>query len=91
MKILQSRKFEFEGQEYEIRAIADDKGISVAVFLDDERANGYTYRVDHITDYDIKASKGFQGFEHLMDIAESDVKQKYWEQYLDAVRQTGKC
>lgn len=83
---MESRIFQFEGKQYEVRVGQVGDEYKVRVFQDGKPANGYTYSANVITDLDMKMSLGFHAFEHLMDVAESDVRAKYWERYLEAVQ-----
>lgn len=89
MQIVEIREFEFEGNKYEVRALADEGRFEIAAYVQGQRANGYSYSVDAITDIEIATSKGFSGYRHLMDVAESDIKEKRWDQYLKALQEIG--
>jgi hypothetical protein len=84
MNIVKTKMFEFEGQHHEIRVVVIGTEFKIAVFLDGKRANGYTYSAEATTNIDMKLSHGVFAYEHLMEVAESDVRQKYWEKYLEA-------
>jgi hypothetical protein len=87
MELVDSRSFEFEGRRYEIRVALSGNEYRVAAFLGDRRANGYTYCVDVHTDFQISATHSIHGYQHLMEIAESDVRLKIWESYVSALMQ----
>jgi hypothetical protein len=87
MELVDSQSFEFEGRHYEIRVAKSGNEYRVAAFLEDRRANGYTYCVDVHTDFQISATHSIQGYKHLMEIAESDVRLKIWESYISASMQ----
>jgi hypothetical protein len=87
METVTTRPFEFEGRKYEIRVVLSDRRYRVPAFLDDKRADGFEYSCDVFTDAAIQSSIfDMHGFEHLMNIAESDVRNEIWEQYVAAVR-----
>lgn len=44
------------------------------------------YAVDFITDFDLLTTQGAHAYEHFIDVAESDVRAKYFEKYLEAVK-----
>jgi hypothetical protein len=83
MEAIASKPFEFERCRYEIRVVSDGERYKVAVFIGNQRANDYMYSADAII-----VTHGIHAYEHLMGIAESDVREKYWEKYLAAVQLT---
>lgn len=86
MNLIEKRTFQLENNEYEIQVVADKDGYKVTVVHNGKRATPYTYCVDFITDSNLKYTQGFRGYQHLMDIAESDVKEKRREKYLETER-----
>lgn len=86
MTIVAQKTFEFEGRSYDVRVQSDGNEYTVAVFVGDDRANGYTYTASIVTDTNMKITHGVHAYEHLMDVAESDVREKYWERYIKAVQ-----
>jgi hypothetical protein len=85
MNIIKTEKFSFHGNEYEVRVSAIDGGFEVRAFLGDKPANGYVYSVSDITNFDFRQSKGMAAYDHLVEIAKSDVQNRYWEKYLAAI------
>lgn len=88
MAFVTQRSFDFEGRTYDIRVAAENGGYRVAVFRGDKRVNPYAYVAGFITDQDFVFTQGAHAYEHLMDIAESDVRARYWDKYLDATKNT---
>ena len=86
MQFVTQRSFEFEGKQYDIRVASDSDRYKVAVFHDNKRVNPYTYSVDFNTDFNFSVTQGMHAYSHLMDVAESDVRAKYWEKYLEAIK-----
>jgi len=82
--------FEFEGKQYEIRAASIDGTVSVRAFLDGRRVSGYTYNVDETTNFDIKRQLGLSAIDHLLKLAEADVRNKQWDSYVTAVQESKK-
>lgn len=80
------RSFSFQDEVYEVRVAIEHGRFVVAAFKGNSRANGYTYSAELQTSIDMKRTTGIEAVEHLMDIAESDVKQGYWEQYTKTSR-----
>lgn len=86
MQFETQRSFEFESKKYDIRVASDNVGYKVVVFHDNKRVNPYTYSVDFNTDFNFSATQGIHAYSHLMDVAESDVRAKCWERYLEAIK-----
>lgn len=79
--------FRSNGQNYDVRVIETNTGFDVRVYRADGRAaNGYTYHVDHTTNLDHVVTNGRPAYEHLVEIAKSDVENRVWESYCAAVR-----
>lgn len=77
--------FQFEGKEYEVRVAYKDGRFCVRAYLNNQLMNGYEYCVDEITDFDFLKSQGITAVDHLVEVAQSDVKNKVWEKYIAAV------
>ncbi len=84
--MVKTRNFAFEGKVYEIRISVDGLRTNIRVFLYGEPANGYIYSVDLEVAFDAqKGELAFDPREDLIKTAENDVKEKKWEQYLQAI------
>jgi len=86
MQALEAVPFDFEGKEYEVRVTTDGMKIVVQAYHKGEPANGYTYQVAFTTAIDLKRQIGLEAIQHLIHIAQDDVKERRWEKYLEAVR-----
>lgn len=89
MEFFKSEVFQFEGQEYEIKIFKTNNSYCVQPYYkkDGKPANGYSYYVNFMTDYDIQSNFDFHGYEHLVDTAKSDIENKKWKKYLDAIQE----
>ena len=84
----ETREFGFDGKKYEVRIASDGHTTRIRTFLNGKPANGYTYSVDLITASEIKESLlSVDPVEELVKTAISDVKEKTWDRYLEAVKQ----
>ena len=87
MQLLKAVPFSFEGRNYEVRVFAATGRYEVRAFLDGKPANGYSYFVDEVTNLDVATTRGYPAYEHLIELAKSDIQNRVWEQYLAAIRQ----
>ena len=87
MNIVKTKKFKFENNEYEVKAILTDEGYKVFAELNGKRVNPYVYGATFETELDCNIQNNDSAVDHLMDLAQSDIEQKMWERYLEAVRQ----
>jgi hypothetical protein len=86
MKEIDKRSFTHNGKTYEVRVYeTNDRGYVLRTFLNGKRANPYSYSVDTDTNEYFRWDTGLEAFQHLMDIAEQDVKNETWEKYRAAV------
>ena len=74
------KMFDFDGEKYEIRRWREGERTSYAVFQGGRRANGYTYN-SH--DLDLVPTDA-----ELVAFAEADIRNRIWEQGLNALRQS---
>lgn len=81
--------FEFEGKQYQVRVVSDGVTIYVRAFLDNKPANGYEYRVNIMTSFDLKRAMGFDAVMDLVESAKEDIKLKRWEHLLKAINDEG--
>jgi len=89
MTSYQTRTFQHNGKDYEIRIASDGHTFHVRVFVDGRPANGYTYSVEVLTQIDAAAiGSGIDLLETLIKTAEQDVRNGTWEQYVSAVNAT---
>lgn len=90
MKPIKCKTFQFEGKDYEIKVFKNNNGFYVQSYYKKggKRANGYSYHVDFITDYDFHSSSDFHIYEHLIEIAKSDIENNVWEKYLHAIKKS---
>lgn len=80
--------FEFEGKEYQIRVISDGATIYIRGFCDGRPANGYEYRINVTTAFDLKKLIRFQAITHLVELAKDDIRNKRWDRLLEAIATT---
>lgn len=83
---MESKEFEFEEKTYEIRITCQNDSTRVKVFLNDKPANGYEYSVNIEVAFSFKNEYGYHPVLELIKTAESDVKNKFWEKYLEATK-----
>ncbi len=83
---IKSVPFDFEGKHYDIRVVLDNGVFRVKAFIGDQPANGYEYTVEEITNFDFHHTHGLSAFDHLIDVARTDVKTKLWEKYVDTMK-----
>jgi hypothetical protein len=79
--------YDFEDQQYEIRVVSDGATIYVRAFLDGKPANGYDYRVNIMTKFDLKRAMGVDAVMDLVESAKEDIKLKRWEHLLKAMKE----
>lgn len=89
-----AKQFELEGKKYDIKVFRSPMAnggeeYTVQAFHDGNPAS-YCYSVKFTTNYDIMRQYGFDGISQLIITAESDVKNKYLEKYLEAKKQNEK-
>ena len=84
------KEFEFDGRKYEVRVAyvqmppAPARYV-VKAFLGNELANGYEYAVSELESLDQMNRSGVSMIQHLIELAELDVRNKVWEKYVKAV------
>jgi len=79
--------YDFEGRQYEIRVVSDGATIYVRAFLDDKPANGYEYRLNIMTKFELKRAMGVDAVMDLVESAKEDIKLKRWERLLKAMKE----
>jgi len=82
MKVIKTEKFEFEGEEYEVRIYGAAWNFTVRAYLNGKPANGYTYSVVLPTAIDLKNAHNLDAIQFLVDNAKRDIEQKTWEKYV---------
>jgi len=86
---MQKRKFEFENKKYEVRYWLEDNNetYKVKVFTEDGKpVNGYSYGISLEIINDEKINKYPNDLlNDLIILAENDVKEKKWENYLNVI------
>ena len=85
MEVNKRHKFDFEGNQYEIRVLSDGYNFQVRTFLKGAPANGYIYSVDFPKRLGMKKQLDVDAVEELVRLAEEDIMDKTWERYLKAV------
>ncbi|OGP15962.1 MAG: hypothetical protein A2V21_313080 [Deltaproteobacteria bacterium GWC2_55_46] len=86
-----AKQFQFDGKNYQIKVSKGDiDEYIIRAFIEDKPANGYSYHVDFTTRYDLEQQIGYDAVSHLIDQAESDVRNKIWEKYLRAIAENAK-
>ena len=78
--------FDFEGKQYQVRVISDGVTIYVRAFADNKPANGYEYRVNIMTSFDLKRAMGLDAIKDLVVSAMDDIRLKRWEHLLEAIK-----
>lgn len=86
MNLIKSEKLAFEDKEYEIRVYQVGDGFQVMSFLGGKPANPYVYSVETITDFEFTRKHGYRAYEDLIETAKSDIQQRTWERYQEAIR-----
>ena len=84
--IIKTEKFSHGGRNYEIRVTKEQSSFEVRAYRDGQPANGYNYKVDDITNMDHTTKCGVTAYDHLIEVAKSDIENCVWESYLAAVR-----
>lgn len=74
---LKTKTFAHNDSVYEVVANSDDEKFIVHVECDGKRVAG-PYTVSHVTELDRRMQNGDSLLDHLMQLAESDVKLGYW-------------
>jgi hypothetical protein len=69
----------FEGKEYEIRVLYDDRLISVAAFLNNHPVEGYRYQVKIPNRCDAYKVLEDHGLEELVEACRKNLVEKRWE------------
>jgi len=87
MKVVKSKKFTFENNTYDVTAVSTDEGFKVFAELNGKRVNPYVYGASFEIEADCNVQNNESAVDHLMDLAQSDIEQKIWGQYLSAVKQ----
>lgn len=81
-----TRQFEHDGKEYEVRIASDGHTIRIRVFQNNKPANGYVYSVELLTQIGAKISGSIvDPVEDLIKTAITDVKSGQWERYVAVV------
>lgn len=83
---MESKEFEFEGKNYETRITNKDGFTKVRVFLDDKPVNGYEYSVNIEVAFKFNKVYDYHPVLELIKTAESDVRNKFWEKYLQSIK-----
>jgi len=73
------KEFQFENKTYKIVVDKTNDGYKVYVTLGGERINPYVYGIEDETRFDFIQQNANDPIQHLMSIAESDVRNKSWE------------
>ena len=84
--LIHTENYSFEGKEYQIRVESIQDGYRVRAYLDGKPANGYMYSADEITGLDMRMSHGISVWFHLINLAKSDIENRIWDQYLEALK-----
>jgi hypothetical protein len=79
MAAVKAVAFTYDERDYEVRVVELGDTFVVRAFLDGEPANGYSYLVASTTRLDIKHSLGISAADHLIAIAESDIRDRTYE------------
>lgn len=74
---LKSKTFAHNDKQYEVIANSDEEKFIVHVEQNGKRVAG-PYTVTHVTELDRRLQNGDSLLDHLMELAESDVKLGYW-------------
>ena len=82
MNIIKKLPFIFDGNKYEIIVTQVENGYTVRAFLNNKPANPWFYNVDFITNMDIENAIGESAYDHLIESAKSDIKNKRYEALL---------
>lgn len=82
MNIKKRVPFEFNGKQYEILVIKYENGYKVRAFINNKPANPWVYSVDYETNMDFEYTIGEPAYEHLIELAKSDVVNKRLERLL---------
>ena len=85
----EARAFEFEGRSYEVRIASDGFTTHIRVFFNGKPANGYTYSIDLETRLDAEMTKVLiNPLDEMIETAINDIREKTWEHYLEAIKDT---
>ena len=86
---METKEFEYDGKQYEIRYWLqdDNETYKVKVFTDNKPANGYDYSISLENVEDLKRNKYPQDLlKDLIKLAENDIREKKWEEYLKTIK-----
>ena len=83
-EIIKVIPFEFEGKNYEIRIESDGVTLFIRAFYKEKPANGFSYQVDHLTNFSLKKLIEYDAIEDLVTSAKEDILKKRWESLLKA-------
>lgn len=73
---MKTKKFEFEGYEFEVRALPFPDGWKVKVFCDNKLVSPVIYSVEYDTQMDMKMTTGYDAIDALMALAQTDIENK---------------
>jgi hypothetical protein len=85
---IKTELFENDGKTYEIHVEGSGWDYTVRAFLNGKPANGYRYSVSLPTAFDLRTVADLDAIKVLADSAKRDIKDKIWEQYVDAYIKT---
>lgn len=83
MEIMKRVAFEFEEKKYDILVIREENGYRVRAFSNNKPVNPWVYSVDFETNMDFNISIGEPAYDHLIEMAKSDVTEKRLEKLFE--------
>ena len=79
MELFQKIPFTFEGKEYEIRILFEERNINVVPFFNNHPANGFRYQIQIPKGVNIQGVLEQNAANDLVDKAKKDITEKRWE------------
>lgn len=84
MEIVKIEKFQFNGNDYEIRVLAIDGQFKVCAYLGDKQAS-HVHSVDEVTNFDFRQSQGKPAYDQLVEDVKTDIQNRYLEKHIEAI------
>lgn len=72
-QVIRNRVFDYQGQKYEVRALAEGSKVFVRVYKHGEPATPFRYSIESDTRYDLTQLHGLDGIDKLIEMAQKDV------------------
>ena len=85
MELYKKIPFTFEGNDYEIRLMFDDRVINIVTFRNNYPHNGFRYHVKIPKNVDTKKLLKIEPFPHFIEMAKEDVIKKRWDRIMEKI------